>query len=149
MRFYAIRGELGSVIYGVIISDEIIPSKPLKFLIDTGSQSSMISACWLDSSFSCSSLQRGPDSLGATGSDFTYLLHNVRLCLFTREGKLYYIQKFSEMGILPRRYDKVTNKLLPIPNLLGMDIIGKKFKLIYGKRKTVLESRESFSEIKI
>jgi len=146
MRFHAIRGQMNSSIYGAIVSNEIIPSKPLKFLIDTGSQCSMISACWLDTSFDCGTLKRGADSLGATGTDITYVLHNVRLFLFTKKGALYYIQTFKEMGVLPRKYDR-DNRLLAIPNLLGMDVIGNTFKLIYSKRKTILKSRKSFRKV--
>jgi hypothetical protein len=144
MRIHAIHTPVFSFLLGFIVSDEIKSSKPIAFLIDTGSESTVVSATDLDPNFDCNTLQRGTDSIGATGMDITYLLHNVDLYIFTKKEKFRYIRSFDEMGVLPRRYNKETKKLLPIPSLLGMDIIGKQFKLVYSKKKTILKSRRLF-----
>lgn len=139
MRLNAIRTPTSAFYLGLIRSDEVTVRKPMPFLIDTGSECSVISAFHLENSFDCSTLSQGTDSMGVGGIEKTYLLHNVDLVLYTRDQELHYIQKFKEMQVIPRTYEKETNRVIPIPCLLGTDLIGKKYKLVYGKKEVFLQ----------
>jgi len=139
MRLNAVRTSTSAYYLGIIRSDEHTVVKPMPFLADTGSECTVISAFHLEINFDCSTLQHGVDSMGVGGIEATYLLNNVHLFIYALDQEWHYIQKFKKMQVLPRKYDKKTNKVIPIPCLLGTDLIGKKYKLIYGKREVFLE----------
>ncbi len=139
MRLNAIRGFRQAYYLGIIRSDELTIGNPMKFVIDTGSMCTVISAFYFENDFSCNNLQRSIGSIGVGGFQETYILHNVHLLLYTLDQEWNYIGNFREMEVLPRKYDERTDNVIPIPCLLGMDIIGVKYKLIYGKRKIFLE----------
>ncbi|NVM19581.1 MAG: hypothetical protein HWN80_17900 [Candidatus Lokiarchaeota archaeon] len=139
MRLNAIRTSSYAYYLGIIQSDEVTVLKPMQFLVDTGSVCTVISAFYLENNFDCSRLQRGTDSMGVGGIEKTYLVHNAHLLLFTDDHKWHYIHKFDEMQVIPRTYAKGTKKVIPIPCLLGTDLIGKKYKLVYGKKEIFLQ----------
>lgn len=139
MRLNAIRTSTSAYYLGIIRSDELTVIKPMPFLVDTGSECTVISAFHLENNFDCSTLQHGVDSMGVGGIEETYLLHNVSLFLYTMDQKWHYVNKFKKMQVIPRKYDKKINKVMPIPCLLGTDLIGGKYKLIYGKNKIFLQ----------
>ncbi len=139
MRLNAIRTSTAAYYLGIIRSDELVVVKPMPFLVDTGSECTVISAFHLENTFDCRTLQPGIDSMGVGGIEHTYLLNNVHLVLYTVDEEWHYIQKFKKMQVIPRKYDKETKKIIPIPCLLGTDLIGKKFKLIYGKKNIFLQ----------
>ena len=78
----------------------------------------------MDPDFDCKSLMQGGRTMGATGTDIAYLIHNVHLFLFNvKKKRIHYIQHFDEMTVLPRRYYGNPRRLLSIRSLLGMEVI--------------------------
>ena len=139
MRLDAFRTPHKSFFPGVIISDDIVIREPMEFVIDTGAVKTTISAFYFDDNFNYSQLERGDEVLGVGGYQKTYIIHNVRVYLYTNLQKWFLIRKFDQMTVLSRRYNSETGELIEIPCLLGTDIIGNDFILNYNKNDTFLE----------
>ena len=139
MQLNAIKEDSYAFFYGILIADELRISKPMEFWIDTGACETVISAVYFDESYDYSQLESGTPAIGIGGYQETFVIHNVRLYLYKGSGKWVLINKFNQMTVLSRRYDYRTGKLIFFPCLLGVDLIGSKYKLVYEKDQVYLE----------
>ncbi|MHA1328526.1 MAG: hypothetical protein ACTSVV_00120 [Promethearchaeota archaeon] len=139
MRLNAYRIPSKAFFLGIIISNEVSFKNPVEFLIDTGAVNTTISGYYFDNNFDFSRLTEGERVIGIGGFLKTYLIHNVRLYLYTRLKKWFLVKKFDKISVLPKQYNPETGELIEIPCLLGLDVIGALYELSFGKRKVFLE----------
>jgi len=139
MRLDAFRTPYKSFFVGYIKSDEVTITEPMEFVIDTGAQSTTISAYYFDNNFDYSQLSEGTPVFGVGGFQKTFIIHNVRIYLYTLTKNWVLIGKFNQITVLSRRYNHETGELINIPCLLGVDIIGNNYELIYDKKSTFLK----------
>ncbi len=110
------------------------------FLIDTGSAISALSSKDLGGNIDYSGFEKKIEAaIGVGGSLKCYLIHDVRLLLFTTEQKWMELNTFDSMCLLPPSTDMLTNTLIYLPSIIGRDILGLKLELFYLRDKVYLE----------
>jgi len=130
----------GALIPTLIICREFSLLRHIYFLIDTGSAISALSTKDLGGNLDYSGFEKKSEAaIGVGGSLKCYLIHNVRLLLFTTEIKWMELTTFKSMCLLPPSIDLLTNTRIYLPSIIGRDILGNKLDLYYLRDKVYLE----------
>ena len=130
----------GALVPALLTCREFSLFRHVYFLIDTGSAISALSSKDLGGNIDYSGFEKKTEAaIGVGGSLKCYLIHDVRLLLFTAEQKWMELNTFDSMCLLPPSTDMLTNTLIYLPSIIGRDILGLKLDLFYLRDKVYLE----------
>jgi len=130
----------GAFIPALITCNEFSLLKHVYFLIDTGSAISALSSKDLGGDIDYSSFDKKSEAaIGVGGSLECYLIHNIKLFLFTVEQNWMELARFDSMCLLPPSIDLLTKTRIYLPSIIGRDILGTKLDLYYLQDKIYLE----------
>lgn len=140
MKIEAYFSPIGPLIPGYITCKEFSLLKHLSFLLDTGSAISALSVKDLGFHLDLSGfMKKETAAIGVGGSLECYLIHDVILFLFSVEKGWVEVKKFEVLSLLPPAIDQETGDPIYLPSIIGRDIIGIEFDLIYGRTAIYLE----------
>ncbi len=140
LKFNARITPDGALVPGLLTSVEFSLWRHINFLLDTGSAISALSVKDLGTYYNYSGLEKKREApIGVGGSLECYLIHNVRLFLFSSEQKWIEVKQFSSMCLLPPSIDQLTGEHIFLPSLIGRDIIGVDLDLNYAREAVFLE----------
>lgn len=110
------------------------------FLLDTGSAISALSAMDLGGMIDYENFERrATRAIGVGGSLECYLIHNVKLFFFDTTQNWQEVKKFESMCLLPPAVEKISKKKIFLSSIIGRDIIGTDFDLIYSRKGIYFE----------
>ncbi|TFG24180.1 MAG: hypothetical protein EU529_05170 [Promethearchaeota archaeon] len=140
MQFEARITPDGAFIPALITCNEFSLFRHIYFLIDTGSAISALSSKDLGGDIDYSSFDKKSEAaIGIGGSLECYLIHEVKLFLFTAEENWIELTRFDSMCLLPPSIDLLTKTRIYLPSIIGRDILGTILDLYYLKDKIYLE----------
>ena len=140
MRVKAYITPDGAFVPGYLTCDEFSMLNYIFFLLDTGSAISALSITDLGENIDYSTYEKKSEAaIGIGGSLECYLIHNVKLYLYPLKQKRIEAKTFKSLCILPPSFDQIADKKIIYPSIIGRDILGKEFDLIYGKESVYLE----------
>ncbi|MFX1259534.1 MAG: hypothetical protein ACFFAN_16895 [Promethearchaeota archaeon] len=130
----------GALIPALLTSNEFSLLRYVYFLIDTGSAISALSSKDIRGDIDYSSFDKKSEvAIGVGGSLECYLIHNVKLFLFTTKQKWIELTRFDSMCLLPPSIDLLTKTRIYLPSIIGRDVLGTKLNLYYLKDSVYLE----------
>lgn len=141
LRIPVLATPKGVFISVIIRSDELNFDIPLPFVIDTGAEETTISISshlLLNREKILDGLEK-KEVVGICGVCKISLIHNATLYFYSEAGDWFEGGFFEEIGLIPPRYMPLTNQLIPIPSLLGLDIIGTRGILHYEANNIYLD----------
>ena len=141
MRVPVTISQRGVYVTALIRSDEFNLDTPVPFIVDSGAQDTTLSASYIyfhNDEIDFSNLET-KEAVGICGICKIFLLHNTTLYFCSEQGEWFIGGVFEEIGLIPPKYKPITNQLIPIPSLLGLDLIGIKFTFHYEAGNIYLE----------
>ena len=140
MIFEASLTADGAFIPGLLTCDEFSMLNYIFFLLDTGSAISALSVKDLGKSMNYSRFEKKSEAaIGVGGSLECYLIHNTRLYLLPSSQNWLEVKKLDTMCLLPPSIDNLTGERIFLPSIIGRDILGIEFDLIYTREGVHLE----------
>lgn len=110
------------------------------FLLDTGSAISALSVMDLGSFVDYARFDKKREAaIGVGGSFECYLIHNARLFLLPTGKRWLEVKIFDSMCLLPPSTNQLTGERIFLPSIIGRDILGIEFDLIYAREGVFLE----------
>ena len=141
MRIEASFISDGAFTPGLITCSEFSLLRHIYFLLDTGSAISALSVKDVGGFIDYSGFEKKTEAaIGVGGSLECFLIHDIILYLFSTQQSWVKVKKFDSMCLLPFSTDRKTNKRIFLPSIIGRDIIGIDFDLIYTRKGIYLES---------
>ena len=130
----------GAFIPALITCNEFSLLRHIYFLIDTGSAISALSSKDIGGDIDYTNFDKKLEAaIGVGGSLECYLIHEVKLFLFSAEQNWIELTGFDSMCLLPPSIDLLTKTRIYLPSIIGRDILGTKLDLYYLKDKIYLE----------
>ncbi len=130
----------GAFIPAILTCREFSLFRYVYFLIDTGSAISALSSKDLGGNIDYSGFEKKSEAaIGVGGSLECYLIHRVKLVIFTVEQKWMELNTFDSMCLLPPSIDNLTYGRIYLPSIISRDILGLKLDLFYLKDKVYLD----------
>jgi hypothetical protein len=140
MRIEANITPDGAFIPGFLTCDEFSLLNYIFFLLDTGSAISALSVNDLGENLDYSRYEKKNEAaIGIGGSLECYLIHNAKLFLLPSGQTWIEVNKFDSMCLLPPSTDQLTGERIFLPSIIGRDILGVEFDLIYARNGIFLE----------
>ena len=140
MRLEARFTANGAFIPGFLTCDEFSLLNYIFFLLDTGSAISALSVKDLGEEVDYSGFEKKSEAaIGVGGSLKCYLIHNAKLYLLFSRQNWMEVKRFDSMCLLPPSIDQLTGERIFLPSIIGRDILGIEFDLIYARDGVFLE----------
>lgn len=141
MKIQATLTPKGAYIPVIIHPNELSLDFPIPFIIDTGAENTTISSSNIylhDNEIDFSKLETRK-AIGIDGISECFLLQNATIFFYSNSNNWIIGGKFDNIGVIPPKYHPITNRLVYIPSMLGLDVIGKEFTLYFGTKQVYLE----------
>ncbi len=140
MRIEAKITPDGALVPGFLTCSEFSLLRHANFLLDTGSAISTLSVKDLGVDVNYTLFKkRSQSAIGVGGALECYLIHNVRLFLLPSRQNWIRVKTFDSMCLLPPSTDQLTGDRILLPSIIGRDILGVDFDLIYSREAVYLE----------